>query len=99
MKDQNTGYSPFELTFGREPNISSTISPSPTLTHHKFIKKWKEKHERNLKVAKKKMEMEKTKKRLYESIVGKHPVYKSGNKTKIINKSKTNKIDPSWKGS
>ena len=46
--NQTTGYSPLELTFGRNPNIPSTISTSTTLTHEILIRKWKRKHEENL---------------------------------------------------
>ena len=76
MKNQTTGLTPFELMFGRETNIPSTIAASPTLTHQELIKKWKHKHEENLKKAKERIEvvMEKTKRRVDESIVRRHPV-------------------------
>ena len=88
------------MTIGRELNIPSNIALPPTLTQHELIKEGKEKHGRNLKVAKERMqmEMEKTKKRLDKSIVQKHSVYKPGDKIKTINKCKTNKLDSSWKG-
>ena len=43
MKNQTTGLTPFEITFGREPNIPSTIANSPTLTYQDLIRKWKTK--------------------------------------------------------
>ena len=38
MENQRTGFSPFELTFGREPNIPYTITNSPTLTYQDYSK-------------------------------------------------------------
>ena len=49
MKNQTTGLTPFELMFGRESNIPSTIAASPTVTHQELFRKWKHKHEENLK--------------------------------------------------
>ena len=101
MKNQTTGLTPFELMFGREPNIPSMIAVSPTLTHQELIRKWKHKHEENLKKAKERIEvqMEKTERRLGESIVRRHPVYKSKDLVKMKNKIKQNKFEASWRGS
>ena len=33
MQNQTTGLTPFQLMFGREPNIPFTIAASPTFTH------------------------------------------------------------------
>ena len=66
---------------------------SPTLTLQEVIKKWKRKHDENLEKAKQRMkiEVEKSKKRL-------DILYKEGQYVKTINQSKSNKLDPSWKG-
>ena len=80
--------------FGREINIPSTIAASPTLTHQELTRLWKHKHEEKLKNAKEciEVEMEKTKRRLDESIVRRHSVYKFGDLVKIKNNTKENKL-------
>ena len=40
-KNETTGFSPYEVTFGRDPNIPSTIPNSPSLTLQEVIKEWK----------------------------------------------------------
>ena len=37
----STGYTPFELTFGREANIPSSLTKMPTVTYDQLIEKWK----------------------------------------------------------
>ena len=93
--NQTTGFSPFELTFGRTPNLSSNVNTSPNLTHQDLIRKWKKKHEENLRKAKERIqvEIERTKKRLDEEIVRKHPLYQTGNLVKILNNTKLNKLE------
>ena len=58
------------------------------------MRKWKHKHEKNLKKAKERIEVEveKTKRRLGESIVRRHSVYKFGDLVKIKNNTKENKL-------
>ena len=98
--NQTTGYSPFELTFGRNPNIQSTISTSTTLNLESSIRKWKKKHEEMISKTREKIqvEMEKTKRRLDENITRKHPIYKAGDLVKTLNNTKQNKLEPAWKG-
>ena len=87
--NQTTGFTRFELTFGRLPNIPSTIENSPNLTHQNLIRKWRKKHEENIRKAKERnqVELEKTKKRLDEGITRTHPLYKPGNLVEILNNS------------
>ena len=75
--NQTTGYSPFEMTFGRNPNIPSTLSLPTELTYDSLLSRWKRRHEENIKKTKERihMEMEKTKKRIDDKIIRKHPVY------------------------
>ena len=98
--NQTTGYSPFELTFGRNPNIPSTISTSTTLSHENLIRKWKKKHEEMISKTREKIqvEMEKTKRRLDENITRKNPIYKAGDLVKTLNNIKQSKLEPAWKG-
>ena len=44
IANQTTGISPFELMFGRNPNIPSDLANSPNSTYQDLIKKWKSKH-------------------------------------------------------
>ena len=39
MRNETTGFSPYEITFGRDPNILSIIPNSPTSTLQEVIKK------------------------------------------------------------
>ena len=69
--NQTTRFTPFELTFGRIPNIPPVIENSPNLTYQDLIRKWKRKHEENIRKTTEKVqiELEKTKKRLAKGIV------------------------------
>ena len=91
--NQTTGNSPYELTFGRTPNIPSTVNTSPNLTYQDLIRKWKKKHEEIVSKTRERIqvEMEKTKERLDENITRKHPIYKSGDLVKTLNNTKQNK--------
>ena len=39
--NQTTKFTPYELTFGRNPNVPSTLRTSTNLTHQDLIRKWK----------------------------------------------------------
>ena len=56
--NQTTGFAPFELTFGRLPNIPSEIENSSNLTHQDLIRKWRKKHEENVRKAKERIQVE-----------------------------------------
>ena len=56
-KNQTTGFSPYELTFGSEPNIPSSIQQNPRLTYHDLNQKWKKLHELNSQKAKERIEI------------------------------------------
>ena len=95
--DQTTKFTPYELTFGRNPNVPSALRTSTNLTHKDLIRKWKKKHEDTVRKAKEniQLEMKKTKKRLDENITQKHSIYKIKDKVKIINNTKKNKLEQS----
>ena len=42
--------------------------------------------------------MEKTKRRLDENIIRKHPIYKAGDLVKTLHNTKQNKLESAWKG-
>ena len=90
MPNQTTKFTPYEFTFGRNPNVPSTLRTSSNLTHQDLIRKWKNKHEDTVRKAKEniQLEMGKTERRLDKNITRKHPIYKIKNKVKIINYTK-----------
>ena len=47
-----TGFTPFELTFGREANMPTAISLTPNLTQNELFKLWKNRHTEYLTAAK-----------------------------------------------
>ena len=98
--NQTTGHYPYELTFGRTPNIPSTVKTSFNLTYQDLIRKWKKTHEDIISKTRERIQVEmlKTKWRLDENITKKHPIYKAGDLVKTLNNSKQNKLEPAGKG-
>ena len=41
IADKTTGYTPFELTFGRKENLASTLATMPSLFHDELENLWK----------------------------------------------------------
>ena len=52
MTHEGTGFSPFQLTFGRGANVPSALATTPSLRYRELIKLWQERHERYLRRAK-----------------------------------------------
>lgn len=97
---ESTGYTPFELTFGREANIPSSLTKMPTVTYDQLIEKWKKQYELWIIKAREKiqLQMEKAKKRIDENIVRTQPLYNIGDLVKWKNNNLQHKLEPSWKG-
>ena len=91
---------PYELTFGRTPNVLSTVKTSTNLTYQDLIRKWKKKHEGIISKTRERIqvEMEGIKRRLNENITRKHPIYKAGDLIKTLNNTKQNRLEPACKG-
>ena len=89
-----TGHSPYELTFGRTPNIPSKVNTLPNLTHQDLICKWKKKHEEIISNTQERIqvEMKRTKRRHAENITRKHPIYKAGDLVKTLNNTTQNEL-------
>ena len=85
--NQTTGHSLYELTFGKTPNIPSTVNTSPNLTYQDLIRKWKKKHEEIISKTRERIqvEIEKRKRRLDENITRKLPIYKARDLVKTLN--------------
>ena len=88
------------MTFGRDPNLPSTLARSPTLTYNHLIRKWKAKHEKYIQKSKERIQLqqEKSKRRLDKNITRTHPIYQIGDLIKWKNNNMLNKLEPSWKG-
>ena len=68
MKNESTGYSPFQLTFDREVNLSSMLSTTPKVKYEELLNLWKRRHGHYLQKAKEKIDMQKIKyKKLQDS--------------------------------
>ena len=100
MKNEGTGYSPFQLTFGREVNLPSMLSTTPKVKYEELLNLWKRRHEHYLQKAKEKIEIQKIKyKKLQDSKISiPQGVYEPGDLVKFINNHPENKLSPSWKG-
>ena len=90
--NQTTGHSPYELKFGRTPNIRSKVNTLPNLTYQDLIRKWKKKHEEIISKTQERIhvEMKRTKRRLDENITRKHQIYKAEDLIKTLNNTKQN---------
>ena len=80
--------------------MPSNVNTLPNLTRQDLIRKWEKMHEENLRKDKEQIQVgkEKTKKRLDEEIVRKHPIYQIGDLVKILDNTKRNKLKQYWKG-
>lgn len=98
--NESTGYTPFELTFGREANLPSSLTKVPVMTYNQLIEKWKKQHESWITRARERvqLQMEKAKRRIDENIVRSQPPYNVGDLVKWRNHYPQHKLEPSWKG-
>ena len=99
MTHEGTGFSPFQLTFGRDANIPSALATTPSLKYSDLIKLWQERHERYLNKAKDRIHKNKEKyKRQQDSRIAlPQRIFEPGDLVKIMN-TKENKLSPEWKG-
>ena len=56
---EGTSYTPFELTFGRQANLPSSIGISPNMTHTELFTLWKNRHDEYLQKSKRIIERQK----------------------------------------
>ena len=100
MKHDGTGFTPFQLTFGRAANLPSVLSTTPSVKYQEILSTWKERHERYFEQARQKIQIQKEKyKKLQDSKIAlPQGIYESGDLVKFISKTKEHKLSPSWKG-
>ena len=48
---ETTGYTPFELTFGKEANLPSMLATTPSLTRQELVDIWKRRHDKYIERA------------------------------------------------
>ncbi|XP_043474040.1 uncharacterized protein LOC122506110 [Leptopilina heterotoma] len=99
MQHEGTGFSPFQLTFGRNANIPSILATTPSLKYSELVKLWQERHERYIGKARDKIQQSKEKyKRIQDAkIILPQRLFEIGDLVMIVN-NKENKLSPDWKG-
>ena len=100
MKHGGIGYSPFQLTFGREPNILAMLNTTHLIKYSNFIPRWKNRHEKYLNKARKSISLQKEKcnKQQDARITKPQETYVSGDLVKFMNQAPSNKLSAGWKG-
>lgn len=94
-----TGYTPFELTFGREANMPSAISLTPKLTQNELFKLWKNRHQEYLQNAKRIIQKNKERyKRDQDRKIRLKGIYNIGDLVLLHNDHKEHKLDKEWLG-
>lgn len=95
-----TGFSPFELTFGRKANLPSSISRTPNYTYEEMFTLWQKQLDKYKTLAKRTLEQSR---RRYmrdqrRKIIKIQTVFKEGDTVLVHNDHKTDKLDDEWLG-
>lgn len=94
-----TGYSPFELTFGRPANMPSSISLTPTLNQQELFKLWKQRHDDYLKYARITTQTNKNRyKADQDRKIRIQSLYNTGDMVLLHDDHRRNKLSPEWTG-
>lgn len=97
---ESTGFTPFELTFGRTANLPSSIAKSSKITYDEMFSMWQKQLNTYLNLAR--TTLEKNKKRYQRDqlrkIVKTQALFHEGDLVLVHNESKTNKLDREWLG-
>lgn len=95
MKHEGIGCTPFEATFGRQANLPSILSTTPTVRYKELLDSRKKRHEDYLRKVKERLQTQKEKyKKLQDSqiIIPQSP-FNFGNLVSVINNDKKHKLD------
>ncbi|KAK9296902.1 hypothetical protein QLX08_009212 [Tetragonisca angustula] len=94
-----TGFTPFELTFGREANMPSAISLTPKLTQNELFRLWKDRHAEYLTAAKRiTNENKKRYKKDQDRKIRLKSLHQIDDLVLLHNDHKTHKLDKEWLG-
>ena len=61
MKHEGIGHSPFQLTFGREPNFPSMLNTTLLIKYSDLIQRWKNRHGKYFNKARERISLQKEK--------------------------------------
>ena len=96
---EDTGCTPFELTFGRKAHLPSAIAATTAMSKEEVFRLWKRRHEMYLARAKVVIEKNKaTNKRNQDKKIRLQNVFKVNDKVLMHNDHKDNKLDSEWLG-
>ena len=99
-----TGYTPFELLYGRQANLPSTLSTPPKLTYSydNYAKELRERIRASNRVAKENLKEEKEKAKEYQDRKAKEIRFKVGDKVLLhdetLRRGRSKKLDALWIG-
>ena len=100
MKHEGIGHSPFQLTFGKEPNIPQMLNTTLSIKYSDLTQPWQNRHAKYFNKARERISLqkEKYKKQQDAKIIKPQETYVSGDLVEFINQAPSNKLSPSWRG-
>ena len=95
-----TGFSPFELTFGRKANLPSSVSRTSNYTYEEMFALWQKQLQKYRMIAKNTLEQ--SRKRYMRDqtrkIIRTQTLFKEGDRILLHNDHKSDKLDDEWLG-
>lgn len=97
---EGTGYTPFELTFGRSANLPSALATTSPLKFNELIQIWSDRHEKYIAKARATILKNKEKhKRIYDGRIAKvQTIFRVGDTVLLYNNNKKHQNDQEWLG-
>ena len=95
---ETTGYTPFELTFGKKANLPSILATTPSLTRQELVDIWKRRHDKYIERAREKIKKAKEKYKLQQDskIVIPLGIFEPGELVLLHNEEKQHKLSREW---